>query len=258
VGEQGASRLRLLNRIYGPHSEQLLLRAGLRPGLRVADVGCGVGIMACWLAGQVGPAGSVVGVDASAEQLEKARATAQAHGLANVTFVEGSAYDLGHLAGGFDVVYARLILMHLARPVDALAQMRALLKPGGVLVCEETEVESSFCHPPSEAHARLQALSIGFAKRFDYDFNVGRRLYSLVREAGFANAEVSQHQPVYVRGEEKRFEALSFDEVAGRIAEAGFTSTAEVAEIAESLRKIGEDESVVYSLSRMTQVWARR
>lgn len=104
VGDAGAARLRLLNEIYGPESMQLLLRAGLREGMRVLDVGCGIGTMTRWIGTQVGPEGAVVGLDGSAEHIARAREAAHAEGSANVTFVEGSAYDLSVAGGGFDLV----------------------------------------------------------------------------------------------------------------------------------------------------------
>ena len=53
-------------------------------------------------------------------------------------------------------------------------------------------------------------MAIELARGRGCDFNIGRRLFQLVREAGFAEPEIAQHQPVYVRGEEKAFEWMKF------------------------------------------------
>src|SRR5437660_3390770 len=61
-GEEGARRLRVVNRVHGPDTEALLRRAGLVPGMRVADVGCGIGMVSAWIAAQVGAEGEAVGI----------------------------------------------------------------------------------------------------------------------------------------------------------------------------------------------------
>src|SRR5262245_64027106 len=73
TGEAATERLRLLHGVYGPGARRVLLQAGLRPGMRVADLGCGVGMTTALLAKLVGPTGHVVGVDASGEQIAQAR-----------------------------------------------------------------------------------------------------------------------------------------------------------------------------------------
>src|SRR4029450_5526964 len=73
TGEAAAYRLRLLHGIYGPGARRVLRRAGIKRGMRVADLGCGVGMVTQLLGELVGPAGEVVGVDFSGEQLGQAR-----------------------------------------------------------------------------------------------------------------------------------------------------------------------------------------
>jgi tRNA A58 N-methylase Trm61 len=73
TGEAAAHRLQILHGLYGPGTRRVLLEAGLRRGMRVADLGCGVGMVTAWLAEAVGPGGHVVGIDASAAQLAQAR-----------------------------------------------------------------------------------------------------------------------------------------------------------------------------------------
>jgi ubiquinone/menaquinone biosynthesis C-methylase UbiE len=226
--------------------------------MRVADLGCGTGVVARWMAEQVGPNGSVVGVDFSAEQLEKAREHTRAAGLRNLNYVQASICETGLRREHFDLVYCRVTLKHLSRPDDAVAEMRDLLRPGGAVVCEEAVLDTSACDPPSEAHRRLQTISWTMFERMGCDWQVARRLYHIIREKGFKYPNISYYQPVFVRGEEKRFEERSFREVADRIVASGIATAEEVAEIADAVQKLTEDEGVVYSLSRMTQVWAKK
>jgi SAM-dependent methyltransferase len=94
TGEAAAYRLHILHALYGPGSRRVLLDAGLQRGMRVADLGCGVGMVTALLAELVGPEGHVVGIDASAAQLAQARERLPL-GRTNIRFVEASATRLG-------------------------------------------------------------------------------------------------------------------------------------------------------------------
>src|SRR6516164_8509059 len=136
TGPAADYRLRILHGLYGPGTRRLLLGAGLRRGMRVADVGCGVGLVTALLAELIGPEGHVVGIDVSAAQLAQARRRLAAGGT-NARFVEASACDTGLPRGSFDLVYCRFLLLHLPDPERALRAIGSLLKPGGLLVCED-------------------------------------------------------------------------------------------------------------------------
>lgn len=80
TGGKDTQRLQLLHDVHGPGTEALLRRTGLRVGMRVAEIGCGSGNTACWVAEQVGPTGSVLAVDISPDQIDEARQQALASG----------------------------------------------------------------------------------------------------------------------------------------------------------------------------------
>jgi len=261
TGDGGAPRLRLVDQAYGVGTRRLLERAGLALGQRVADVGCGIGTVTRWMAARVGSGGRVFGVDVNAEQLEAARRASedqgQGQGHENLEYIEASAYATGLPRGSLDLVYCRFLLMHLTRPIDALREMRALLRPGGVLVCEEAAVDSSACEPPCAAQVRLQSLATALGAQLGCDFNLGRRLHSLMLEAGFASPETTQHQPVFVRGQNKRLEELCFREIAPRLVAARLATAVEVDEALDQVSQTVANETVAYSLSNMVQVWAK-
>ena len=143
TGEAGADRLRILHRAYGPGTRRFLGLAGLKPGMRVADIGCGVGQVTVDLAELVGVKGHVVGVDVSRAQLAEAHRLAHQLQLANVSWVEASALSTRLPSGSFDLVYCRYLLLHLVEPEAALGEMHRLLRPGGILVCEDGDLD--FC-----------------------------------------------------------------------------------------------------------------
>src|SRR5262245_27958837 len=73
TGVAAARRLHLLHNAYGPVGRRVLEEAGVGPGMRVADFGCGVGATSLELARLVGPGGHVTGIDYSGAQCEQAR-----------------------------------------------------------------------------------------------------------------------------------------------------------------------------------------
>ena len=87
TGNEAAHRLGVLHQVHGPDTEAFLIRAGLKPGMRVADVGCGVGIVSRWIARQVGDSGSVTGIDISSQQIDEASRTAKRERISNISFL---------------------------------------------------------------------------------------------------------------------------------------------------------------------------
>ncbi|MFD2054319.1 class I SAM-dependent methyltransferase [Mesorhizobium calcicola] len=113
----------------------MLRLAELKPGEAVLDVACGTGTLAIAAKRQVGPGGSVTGVDASSEMIERAHAKAVRAGL-EATFVSGTAQELPFDDARFDIVIGTLMLHHLSKPVRAAFAREAarVLKPGGRLL----------------------------------------------------------------------------------------------------------------------------
>jgi SAM-dependent methyltransferase len=246
----------MLHELYERGSRCVLLDAGLRRGMRVADLGCGVGLVTALLAELVGPEGHVVGLDASAAQLAQARERLTQGGT-NVRFVQASATDTGLPPASFDLVYCRYLLIHVPEPDRALREMRALLKPNGILVCEEPDVTSAGSEPPSalDAFADLWG-RLGPARGVDY--TLGRRLFQMVQAAGFPVPEITFNQPVLARGEAKCFLELSVAEAGPAFVEAGLITAEELESTLVEMRRLNADETVLALMPRMAQVWARK
>jgi SAM-dependent methyltransferase len=256
TGATAANRLRILHSTYGPGARQLLEQAGIRRGMRVADLGCGVGMVTQVLAELVGPTGEVVGVDFSAAQLEEARTLLPA-GLTNVSFIAASATDTGLAAESFDLVYCRFLLIHLTEPELALREMHYLLKPNGILVCEDGDLTSAGSEPPS----KLQDFSDLFGRlgpKWGVDYTLGRRLFQMVLAANFAEPEITLNQPIFARGENKRLLELSVAEAGPAFVAAGLTTSEELTRTLAEMRRLAEDATVLALMPRMSQVWARK
>ncbi|MBA3261963.1 MAG: methyltransferase domain-containing protein [Thermoleophilaceae bacterium] len=102
---------------------------GAAPGERIIDAGCGPGFYVAELLDRVGPAGEVVGVDASPQML--ALAAKRCEGHANGSFHEGDATSLPVESEAFDRALSVQVLEYVADVPAALAELHRVLRPGG-------------------------------------------------------------------------------------------------------------------------------
>ena len=166
------------------------LLARLTPGAHVLDVGCGPGTITADLAARV-PDGQVTGIDAAAGALAEARAEAARRGQANVRFETGDVYRLAYADGTFDVVHAHQVLQHLSDPVAALAEMRRVCRPGGLVAARDGDYGGMFWFPADPELAEWQALYRSVARALGGEPDAGRHLLSWARAAGFAETVAS-------------------------------------------------------------------
>lgn len=108
--------------------------AGVQPGHRICDIGCGGGRLTIALGGMVGPDGEVVGYDLSAPLLDLARARAADSGLSNVRFVEEDVQLSALNDEAFDLAVSQFGVMFFDEPTAAFSAIRGLLVPGGRFV----------------------------------------------------------------------------------------------------------------------------
>jgi len=115
------------------HNERLWAAVGVRPGDHVLDIGCGAG-QSTRDAARVAAPGRVLGIDISAQLLERARQRTAAEGLDNVTYELGDAQVHALARGRFDVAISRFGTMFFADPAAAFGNIARALRVGGRLV----------------------------------------------------------------------------------------------------------------------------
>ena len=172
--------------------EHLIYAAGVNPGQRVLDVGCGTGYFARLLARAVGPEGLVVGVDASEDMITHARRVARHR--TNCQFLLGTAESLNFPPEHFDVVVTSLFMHHLPADLQpvALREMLRVLRPGGTLLVADAQL-------PRAAGWRLFARLHGF----DGMARAVPNLEQLAADVKFVNIRSGEAPPwlQYVRAE---------------------------------------------------------
>lgn len=158
------------------------LSAQLTPGLSLLDVGCGPGTITVEFAERLAP-GRVVGLDASAEIIERA---AREFDRDNLSFIVGDAYALPFEDDTFDIAHAHQMLQHVADPVSVLRELRRVVKPGGLVAARDVDYAGMIWFPLVPGLAAWLALYSRVHRSNGGEPDAGRRLKAWAHEAGFA------------------------------------------------------------------------
>jgi ubiquinone/menaquinone biosynthesis C-methylase UbiE len=165
-------------------------------GSVVLEAGCGVGAQTVTLARR-SPGSRFTSIDLSAESLKEAKRTIDAAGITTVQFQQADIFALPFTPESFDHVFVCFVLEHLSRPVEALAILNGLMRPGGTMTIIEGDHGSAYFHPDnSAAHLAIQC-QVELQRLAGGNALIGRQLYPLMVEAGLEAVRVSPRM-VYV------------------------------------------------------------
>ena len=186
LGHNEAEHERLIEQgeLLRPLTRRVFEAAGIGPGMRVLDVGCGAGDVAFLVGEMVGAEGSVLGVDLDGTAVELADSRRSAQQVGNVAFRCGDAGSSA-FEGPFDAVVGRFVLMYMSDPTAALTHFANQLRPGGVAVFHEwvASVHGVSSTQQPVLAALLELLSETFA-RSGASLSIGAELYWRMLDAG--------------------------------------------------------------------------
>ena len=204
---------------YGPEFRKMLERRNaadcarhllphLEPGMRLLDLGCGPGTISVGLADAIAP-GTLLGLDMEETQVEMANAAARAGGHDNASFQAGDATDLPFDDDSFDVVHCHALLNHAPGTQAVLAEVKRVLKPGGLFAAREAFCDSCFFEPARDiggisgetvwaTFVRLLGANGGHPQ-------MGRELKAAFVEAGFVEVRASASFETYDTVEDLAF-----------------------------------------------------
>jgi SAM-dependent methyltransferase len=257
TGAGAVRRLHVLHDLYAPAGRRRLLAAGLQTGMKVADFGCGVGVVTRMLGEMVGPTGSVTGVDVNGQQLAEAAAWCESQGVRNASFVKADACQTGLPRGAFDLVYCRFLLLHLPDPMSCLREMRALLRPGGLIVVEDGDLASATSVPPTAIDA-FADLFCRFGPTRGLNYSLATNLYHMVIDAGFTDVAVEIHQPAITHGENRMFLKWSVEEAATTFVDAGIVTAEQLERTLGEMQDAIENPDVLILAPRMSVVSGKK
>lgn len=252
-------RLQQQSQELAPEARWLLDQLQIQPGARAIDLGCGPQGVLDLLAERVGPRGAVVGVDMSAYAVHLATTFAVDHHLSNVGVRLGDAKDTDLPRASFDVAHARLVLVNVPEPERIVAELVALVRPGGMVALHEADWMAHGSEPPSPAWSRLMQVVDAHARAQGIDLYIGRRVPALLRAAGLVDIQVRPVIHVYPPGHNRR---PIFPRFIGNMREQvlaeGLLSAAELDDLTASLQAHLDDPEILVVSHLFFQVWGRR
>ena len=254
---QASQRFASLEQLYDPRTIRSFEAIGISDGWHCLEVGGGGGSIARWMSARAGPTGRVLVTDIDPQHLT---------GL--VTGNPGNIVVQHHDVGveplpesSFDLVHARLVLIHVPTRRAALQRLVAALKPGGWLVVEDFDAALIDRTYPTQDGAsatlmrKMLAAQAQLMAGRGFELGWGRKLYRRLHEAGLVDVGMEGALAVWAgRSPGARLDRANFEQVRAEAVSAGLIGDDEVAAVLALL----DDPTFIYSSSVMLTAWGRR
>lgn len=211
-------------------------------GARLLDVGCGPGTITVDLARRLSP-GSVIGLDASREIVDRAAALAADESVHNVSFQVGDVYALDFPDASFDIVHAHQVMQHLGNPVQGMREIRRVLKPGGIFAGRDVDYGGVLMYPPLPGLLEWMRVYREVHYWNGGEPDAGRTLKAWARAAGFPEVAASASIWCFATDAEREWWGQSWavrateSSFATHAIEAGAANVAELAAMAAAWRE---------------------
>jgi 2-polyprenyl-3-methyl-5-hydroxy-6-metoxy-1,4-benzoquinol methylase len=181
--EHEARRLQEQAAMLEEFTADTLRRAGLRPGMRVLDMGSGLGDVSLVASRIVGQDGAVLGIDRDSTSVETATRRAASAAVANVSFVQADLATF-EMEQTFDAIIGRFVLLYLRDPAAILRRLSRGLRPGGVVAFQELDMSQISQTPASELFLQTRRWVLDAFVAGGAEVDMGTKLYSTFLRAG--------------------------------------------------------------------------
>lgn len=256
--EAEVQRLLLQGRLYDHYTEHALRLAGLRPGMRVLDIGSGPGDVSFVAARLVGPTGTVLGVDAAPAMVELARDRAHEKGLSTVRFRQAAVDEIS-LDEPVDAVVGRLILMHLPNPAATLRHLISFVRPGGIVAFSENDITSTRTVPDIPLFGQVVAAIVRAFEAMGLSAAFGTTLHTVFADAGLGAPHLIQGAPT---GTAADTDLLAYAAEVWRLVspvaeQHGFTIDIDIDTFVEQFRQLTLEVDALITMAPMITAWAQ-
>ncbi len=244
-----------MNQLVNPTTQQFLLLSGLKPGMKVLDVGCGLGIMSLWIAEMIGPTGQVTAAETNENYLSIAQEIAAEESITNIRFDKMSNLDLTAKQNQYDFIYSRFFMLRLSTPSEMIQLIYNALHENGIFACESIILGREYCYPHSEPFDKWRQLNAALCAAQGKDPQTGMKLYHLMKQIGFDISIANLLQPVISTPKARK--ELVYNELAAQIPELIKAKLANEESLTDLLQEIEElvgDTEVFMAHSQSSQV----
>lgn len=213
-------RLELLKRFHGPSTIRQLEAAGVSPGWRCLEAGAGTGATTTWLAERISPGGRVLAADLETEWLEPLQSE-------TIEVRQGDVTAMELPPDTFDLVLARMLLLHLPDPAQACRQLVAAAAPGSTVIIQDADFTTVALQDATEAEAEGLEVMTKTMGAGGVHLALGPQLSDLLRAAG-ADVRDVESEPSPSRGGEPAalITAITLERFRPRAVIAGASSSA--------------------------------
>ena len=149
-------------------------------------------------------------------------------------------------------------MVHLNRPVEAMRVIYKILKPGGVMVCEEADVSAVYAEPPSRAYDEMRDIALKAGRDRGVDYSGGRRVHLWAKEAGFQIVHVAAYHPHFITGPHKGFWNWTLRNAVQRLVDEGSLPEARLKDLVKGMTEADDSRETVVAHSRMHQLIAKK
>jgi len=193
--EQEARRLAEQGALLEELTATVFQRAGLRAGMRVLDIGCGVGDVSLLAARLVGPQGAVLGIDRADSSVETARQRARVLGVGHARFEQS---DLATFVTEqtFDALVGRLVLLYLPDPAATLKRLSRNVRPGGLIAFQEFDMSATSQVPAGELFLEVRKWLLQAFAAAGAQLDMGTQLFSTFLRAELPPPEMTAATPI--------------------------------------------------------------
>jgi SAM-dependent methyltransferase len=244
---QARARLAALADVHDAGTIRHLLARGIAGGWKCLEIGGGLGTVTRWLSDRVGADGYVLTTDIDTRFLEtigRSNVEVRRHDIVKDPLPESA----------FDIAYARLVLEHVSDPDLALDRMVMAVRPGGCLMIEDSEVQSSRPDDGPETVSKTMAAMRRVAAKAGVDSRFGVSLGGRLRARGLV--QVGQEGRLHLcRGKSAaaRLARLNFEQLREAMLASGLTADEFEADLARL-----DDESFEWCSPTLWTAWGRR
>lgn len=213
---------------------------------RLLDCGCGPGSITLDFAALL-KKGSVCGIDIEPSQVEFAKQLAAERGIKNAQFQSADLFDLPFSDHTFDVVFAHAVLWTLKNPIDALQEIKRVIRPGGLIALREPCADGIIYYPESEVFENAFRLQIRAQNDLGCDCYFGKKLGSLLLQERVQDLQLTVTSDVY-SSPEKRDQVVQY-----------FVAAWQEAPWSQHIRKMSwASEGELYSFQKELVAWSKK